>query len=106
MQMAQHCQWTSALEGELDPATPISGAEIVAANFDGANQHYFEIPYGAHTTASPTSEGTDCAITLFHEWLDDPTRRPSDCRSDVQPVDFRSTTELARLLFDTDDLWD
>jgi pimeloyl-ACP methyl ester carboxylesterase len=92
------------INGELDPATPLAGAQSVAAHFPGAQ--LLEIPWGVHSLTSPTAAGSNCAIERLWSFVADPSLTVADCSSEIVAPTFESTAALAGGAFGTADLWE
>ncbi len=95
------------LEGELDPATVMAGAERVAAVFDGPDQHFVVLPGAAHSFSTPAAGAPlGCMIEMWMDFVSDPHAPPGDCPERMLPLDFGPQPELAEVYFGTRDLWE
>ena len=94
------------LHGEFDPNAPLAQASLLGEMLDGPNQRFYVLPGGDHTWTSPTSQGYDCARSLWYDFINDPTAEPYDCTGDVLALDFGNDAALAQSYFGTDDLFD
>ena len=93
------------MQGQYDPATPLSYALAVRDNFAGANQRFFEIPNAPHSFESPTAAGYSCQLVMLYRWILDPRAEPFDCIDAILPQDFAGTPDLAAY-FGTADVWE
>ena len=93
------------LNGELDAPTGLAQAMTLADHFKGPHQTFHVIPGGMHGWSSPVASGS-CALTMFYQFVLDPTAPPLDCLGDVAPLDFSGTVELAQQVFGTGDVWE
>ncbi len=91
------------LNGELDPATPAPGAQATAQRFPG--HVYIEIPGGTHSFTSPMADGKNCALERYAAFVLHPEQALPDC-SDVLPLDFAGSADLATAAFGTTDIWE
>jgi pimeloyl-ACP methyl ester carboxylesterase len=67
------------LSGQYDVATPLSWAEMTAATL--SNSYLFMFPGAGHSLLS----SVDCAIGITMDFLDNPTREPSNqCIDDIE----------------------
>lgn len=94
------------INGELDPATPLDEAAILAEVFSAPNQRWIEMPWATHTSESPTTAGDSCSLRMVGDFLRAPREAPEDCRAELIELDFGGSGELAQLVFGTDDIWD
>jgi pimeloyl-ACP methyl ester carboxylesterase len=95
------------LEGTLDPSTLPSGAQEVAAALNGPNQSLVLLSNGAHGNLfqSPLADGSDCAATIFEQFVADPTKAlDTSCKTKVLAPNFADDTNA--FLFGTQTLWD
>ncbi len=90
------------INGELDPASPLYQAEPVGEHFNGPNQHFVALPGAPHTWMSPTTEGYQCGINIFFNFLTNPTADLLDCVGLIIPIEFTGTSAIASLLGTTD----
>lgn len=93
------------LNGEFDAPAGLAQAMTLADHFGGPNQTFHVIPGGTHGWTSPVAGGS-CALTMFYEFVLDPTAPLPDCLGDVEPLDFAGSVELAQQVFGTDDIWE
>lgn len=71
------------LAGELDPITPPSWGEAVAASL--SNGHFFVFPATGHGVVA----SHECGTTMMHAFLDDPQSAPdSACIDEIPPLAF------------------
>ncbi len=90
------------MHGSLDPTMPLERLDALREWYTAPEQHFVVIPDGGHVVLN---EG-DCARSIYRQFLSDPTTVPdTSCVSDVAPLDFAVSSETARLLFGTADLW-
>lgn len=77
------------LQGDLDPGVAPDVAAAMGREYAGPHQHYIEVGGGAHTLTgkTPGPEG-DCALTLLHMFVEDPSAEPDDCAASVTGPDF------------------
>ncbi len=95
------------LEGELDPATVLAGAERVADGFDGPDQHFVVLPRAGHSFQTPASgEPLGCQLRMWMDFVADPHAVPGDCPERMLPLDFGRQPALAGFYFGTRDLWE
>jgi hypothetical protein len=95
------------LQGTWDPATRPGPASALRDAYTGAQQHWVEIPRGAHGALSvPTSDGRLCGTEILLSFLEAPSAPPdTSCLADLEPMDFEGTPELRVLLFGADSTW-
>ncbi len=91
--------------GDLDPASTHAEAVLVGDHFTGTNQTFVTLPGAPHAWTTPTSDGYDCGINQFFNFIQDPTAAILDCTGIVLPLDFRGNGDLAAA-FNTTDLWE
>ena len=95
------------LEGELDPATVLPGAERVAEVLDGPDQHFVVLPGAGHSFATPAAGEPDgCQLGMWMDFVADPHAPPGDCPQRMLPLDFGPQPELAAVYLGTRDLWE
>lgn len=100
------------LQGELDPATPASGARDVRDNFNGPHQTYVEFAGVPHNVVSGTPVSTNpafmhCGQKLFVDFLKNPTADlDMACVENVLPPDFEGYRAMSQYVFGADDYWD
>ncbi len=95
------------LEGELDPATVLPGAQRVADALDGPDQRFVVLPGAGHSFTTPASgEPRGCQLRMWMDFVADPHAAPGDCPERMLPLDFGPQPALAGFYFGTDDLWE
>lgn len=95
------------LQGALDTATPLSQALAMRARFTGPRQTWVLFPDGNHSLVNrtPTVDGTDCARTLFLQFVDDPEAAvDAACVARIKPIDWNDSAASMKLL-GIGDLW-
>jgi pimeloyl-ACP methyl ester carboxylesterase len=99
------------LQGDLDPATELTGADQVGEHFTGEHQHYVVVRDRTHSVAfdSPYQDDEDaahCGLQLWLDFMDDPLA-PLDtsCVEQVFALDFDTDPELAQDVFGSPDAW-
>ncbi|AKT43699.1 alpha/beta fold hydrolase [Chondromyces crocatus] len=108
-------QWASTtvpllmMNGDLDPATPITLAERVADHHTAPGQTFVRLPRSPHgvLTGSPIHpNGETCGTALLLAFLADP-HAPLDtsCKDQVLPLNFAGAPWLAQALFGTSDFY-
>jgi hypothetical protein len=97
------------LQGDLDPATPITSAVALRDAYRAPAQTFIEFPTGAHgiQEGTPLSNGGDCGRQLVLHFLDDLHATPDvGCVSQVLPIDFGGQTSVNQYLLGVADGWD
>ncbi len=100
-----------ALNGDLDPQTPIEKAERVEAMLRGPTQTFVRVPFSTHFVMgnSPvkTPGAPPCGFQLVTNFVGAPDAPPDlGCLDDVVPPPFDFPAEVAERLFDTPDVWE
>jgi len=97
------------MNGDLDPATPLSIAEAAGAHFTGERQVFVALPRSPHGVlgGSPINPmGETCGMQLVLDFVADPTA-PLDtsCKDQVLPLNFGGASWLSQALFGTGDFY-
>ncbi|WP_437635376.1 alpha/beta fold hydrolase [Sorangium sp. So ce854] len=110
-------QWPSssvpvlAMNGTLDPQTPIGKARAAADRLTAPHQTFVEVPFSPHGVAfeSPvkTPGQATCGAQMMKGFIADPTAAPdTSCLGDLVPVQFTSEPAEVRRYFGTTDPWE
>ncbi|NVB83444.1 MAG: alpha/beta fold hydrolase [Kofleriaceae bacterium] len=110
-------QWPSstvpvlAMNGTLDPQTPIAQARVVADRLTAPHQTFIEVPFSPHGAAfeSPvkTAGQAPCGAQLLKGFVADPTAAPdTSCLRDLVPMQFSIEPAEAQQFFGTTDAWE
>lgn len=100
-----------ALNGTLDPQTPLETAQVTADHLTAPHQTFVAVPFSPHGVIfeSPvkTAGAPPCGLQMMHGFLADPTA-PIDtaCLDDLVPVEFTVSPEVAEFFFGTQDIWE
>jgi pimeloyl-ACP methyl ester carboxylesterase len=100
-----------ALNGELDPQTPIEKAERIGAMLQGPAQTFVRLPFGTHFVLANSPVRTvgapPCGFQLVTSFVSAPTMPPDRaCLDDLAAPSFDAPPEVAQSLFGTPDLWE
>jgi pimeloyl-ACP methyl ester carboxylesterase len=100
-----------ALNGDLDPQTPVEKAERVRAMLGAPGQTFVRVPFSTHFVLdnSPvrTPGAPPCGFQLVTGFVAAPEAPPDlSCLDDLEPPSFEPPPGLARRLFGTDDAWE
>jgi hypothetical protein len=109
-----------AMNGELDPQTPIESAALVEANFRNPTQNFVRVPFATHGLISSSPLRSDpnetCGNQMLYAFLRAPSAPPAtECLSDLETPSFVSgpteplyTPTIVQLVFgpETSDLWE
>lgn len=100
-----------ALNGTLDPQTPIEQARVTADHLTAPHQTFIEIPFCPHGAAfeSPvrTAGAPPCGAQLVRGFVADPTAAPdTSCLGDLVPMRFAIDPGEAAIFFGTADPWE
>ncbi len=94
------------LQGTLDPATPIEGADRVARAFSGPGQVYIVFPNATHSFDTPVAESQAwCSLVELLHFVQEPEADAIGCADHLEPLDFAGAN-LAPLYFGASDLWE
>jgi pimeloyl-ACP methyl ester carboxylesterase len=99
-----------ALNGTLDPQTPLETALAAKAHLRGEHQHFVTVPWSPHGVAFETPVATPktppCGVQLIQKFVTDPKAEPdTSCLSDLLPP-FSTDPELDAALFGGSDIWE
>lgn len=109
-----------AMNGELDPQTPVETAARVEANFRNSTQNFVRVPFATHALISSSTLHSDhnetCGNQMLYAFLRDPAAPPAtECLSDLEASSFVSgpdaslyTPDFVQVFFgpETSDLWE
>jgi pimeloyl-ACP methyl ester carboxylesterase len=100
-----------AMNGELDPQTPIEKAKAVADNLAAPHQTFVSVPFSPHGAAfeSPvkTANKPTCGTQMIMSFMADPTAAlDTSCLGDLKPVAFTEDPAIVQALFGTSDMWE
>lgn len=110
-------QWPSfevpilAMNGTLDPQTPIASAKALADRLTGPHQTFVTVPFCPHGVAFESAVKTviapTCGLQMMTGFVADPTQ-PIDttCLADLVPVTFAEKPAVIQALFGTSDMWE
>lgn len=110
-------QWPSstvpvlAMNGTLDPQTPIEQARVVAEKLAAPHQTFVEVPFSPHGVAFEsrvkTAGQAPCGAQLLKGFVADPTAAPdASCLGDLVPVQLTIEPDEAQQFFGTTDAWE
>jgi pimeloyl-ACP methyl ester carboxylesterase len=110
-------QWPSstvpvlAMNGTLDPQTPIGKARATADHLTAPHQTFVEVPFSPHGVAfeSPvkTPGRPTCGAQMIKGFIADPAAAPdASCLGDLVPVQFALEPAEAHQFFGTADPWE
>ncbi|WP_437821688.1 alpha/beta hydrolase [Sorangium sp. So ce1078] len=100
-----------AMNGQLDPQTPIGLAELAADRLTAPHQTFVAVPWSAHVvaTGSPvkTAGAAPCGTQMMARFIAAP-EAPIDttCLDDLVPVTWNEDPAVVEMLFGTDDMWE
>jgi len=100
-----------AMNGLLDPQTPIGPAKATADKLTAPNQTFVAVPWSPHGVAfeSPvkTANAAPCGTQMMAKFIADP-KAPIDttCLDDLVPVTWDEDPAVISLLFGTTDMWE
>jgi pimeloyl-ACP methyl ester carboxylesterase len=100
-----------AMNGNLDPQTPIDTAKAAADHLKAPSQTFVEVPYSPHGVIfeSPvkTQGAPSCGLQMMTGFLADP-KAPinTSCVADVAPVSWNEDPAVVQQLFGTADMWE
>lgn len=100
-----------AMNGVLDPQTPIHHAREMAKQLRGPGQTFVEMPYSPHmlwlNSAVKTKGELSCAGQLVKAFLVDPTGSLDEsCVQDLVGLDFRGDKAFNEQMFGVTDAWE
>lgn len=98
-----------AMNGTLDPQTPIEIAMVAAQQLNGPQQHFVTVPFSSHLVllSSPLKGSRDtCGAQLVKGFIDDATAAPNvACLENLKPV-FDLDPAIASNYFGKPDVWE
>jgi hypothetical protein len=99
-----------AMNGTLDPQTPIGKANAAQENLRGPHQHFVTMPWSPHGVAfaSPvaTAGAPPCGMQLVRGFLADPHAEPDTaCINDLLPP-FALNPNVTARFFGSLDMWE
>ncbi|WP_437904057.1 alpha/beta fold hydrolase [Sorangium sp. So ce327] len=100
-----------AMNGLLDPQTPVGPAALVADRLTAPHQTFVAVPWSPHvvTMESPvkTADAAPCGTQMMAKFIADP-EAPVDttCLDDLVPVTWDEDPAVAEMLFGTKDMWE
>jgi len=100
-----------AMNGDLDAQTPIWDAKTIEGKFEGAYQTFVTVPRSTHnivtSSKTETPNAPSCGTQMLVGFVKDP-RKPIDtsCLSDLEPVRFTESPDVAQKYFGTTDIWE
>jgi len=100
-----------AMNGDLDPQTPIELAKVAAEKLTAENQTFVTVPMSPHGVAFEsmvkTPNAQPCGTQMMASFVSDPLS-PVDtsCLSDIEPVSFSKSPDVVMEQFGTSDLWE
>ncbi|WP_437818297.1 alpha/beta fold hydrolase [Sorangium sp. So ce1078] len=100
-----------AMNGLLDPQTPIGLAELAADRLTAPHQTFVAVPWSPHvvTFESPvkTADAAPCGTQMMAKFIADP-EAPVDtvCLDDLVPVTWDEDPAVVEMLFGTKDMWE
>ncbi|WP_438011695.1 alpha/beta hydrolase [Sorangium sp. So ce321] len=100
-----------AMNGLLDPQTPIGLAERVADRLTAPHQTFVAVPWSPHWVAyeSPvkTAGAAPCGTQMMAQFIEDPEAVvDTTCLDDLVPVAWNEDLAVVELLFGTKDMWE
>lgn len=100
-----------AMNGVLDPATPINHARRFAQGLRGPGQHFVELPFSPHMlwlNSQVQSKGElSCAGQMVQGFLVDPEASVDEsCVKDLVRLDFRGTKAFNEQMFGVANAWE
>ncbi|WP_437956616.1 hypothetical protein WME76_35305 [Sorangium sp. So ce119] len=100
-----------AMNGLLDPQTPIGQAELAADRLTAPHHTFVAVPWSPHvvTFESPvkTADAAPCGTQMMAKFIADP-EAPVDttCLDDLVPVTWDEDPAVVEMLFGTKDMWE
>jgi len=100
-----------AMNGTLDPQTPIETAVATANHLTAPHQTFVTVPYSPHGVfvESPvkTPGALPCGLQMMNGFLENPEAEiDQSCLEDLVPVSFTLAEEEADFFFGTQDIWE
>jgi pimeloyl-ACP methyl ester carboxylesterase len=100
-----------AMNGTLDPQTPIAQARVAADHLTAPHQTFIEVPFCPHGVAfeSPvkTAGQAPCGAQLLQRFIAAPTAAPdTSCLGDLVPMQFTIEPAEVQRFFGTTDAWE
>jgi pimeloyl-ACP methyl ester carboxylesterase len=100
-----------AMNGELDPQTPVEKAEQIRGNLRAPTQSFVRVPFGTHAVLinSPVAapDAATCGRQMIDAFLRDPAAPPATaCLSDLLRPSFTRSAEFAGTFFGSGDIWE
>ena len=100
-----------AMNGTLDPQTPIEKAQVVATRLTAPNQTFVGVPLSPHgvllNSAVNTPGAPPCGAQMLSGFIGDPTAPPNtECLSDLAPLSFGADLATTLRFFGTTDMWE
>lgn len=100
-----------AMNGVLDPQTPINHARDMAKHLRGPGQSFVELPLSPHmlwlNSAVKTEGELSCAGQMVSQFLVDPFERvDKSCVDDLVGLNFQGSTAFNEQLFGVADAWE
>jgi hypothetical protein len=99
-----------ALNGSLDPQTPIEAARTVETHLGARNQYFVEVPHAPHvallTSPVKTPGQPPCGFQLMQSFIESRgANLDRTCLDDLVPVPLMPMPAEASFGFGTDDVW-
>jgi len=99
-----------AMNGTLDPQTPLETAIAAADHLTGEHQHFVTVPWSPHGVAYSTPVSTEgappCGVQLIYHFVTAPQAEPdTSCLSTLLPP-FTPDPAVDAQLFGSTDVWD
>ena len=100
-----------AMNGTLDPQTPIASASSIREHLDGLTQSFVEVPDAPHfivnTTPVDDSGAPTCGVQMVRDFVRDPQAPiATGCLEKLVPLDLAGTPEDAMRYFGTESFWE
>jgi pimeloyl-ACP methyl ester carboxylesterase len=100
-----------AMNGTLDPQTPLAMASIIKPALKNKNQTFVTVPDSPHVVLfrAPvnTPDQPSCGAQMIHSFIDAPKKRvDTSCLADLRLLDFDVVEPEAAFFFGTPDEWE